>query len=105
MEAALGAFRRTPGVELLGLQGDFLDALSGSADGAALERKAVQLETGRPGPLLRHAARASQRSWERGMRKAMALLEPLLIVGVGGLILIGALSVLLPMLRMNQGLG
>jgi general secretion pathway protein F len=56
-------------------------------------------------PLLRHAARAFQRSWERGMRKAMALLEPLLILFVGGLILLGALSVLLPMLQLNQGLG
>ncbi|MDZ7825946.1 MAG: hypothetical protein U5R48_08015 [Gammaproteobacteria bacterium] len=36
LETALGAFRRTPGVELLRLQGAFLDALSGAGDAAAL---------------------------------------------------------------------
>jgi general secretion pathway protein F len=56
-------------------------------------------------PLLRHAARASQRSWKRGMRRSMALLEPLLILLVGGMILLVALSVLLPMLELNKGLG
>lgn len=61
--------------------------------------------SGNLAPLLRHAARASQREWERRMRRAMGLLEPLLILLVGGLILLVALAVLLPMLRLNQGLG
>lgn len=55
-------------------------------------------------PLLRHAARGHQRAWDRALKRALALLEPLLIVGVGLLILIVALAILLPMLRLNQGL-
>jgi len=55
--------------------------------------------------LLRHASRSHQRAWSRGLNRALALLEPLLIVSVGGLILLVALAVLLPMLRINQGLG
>ena len=61
--------------------------------------------SGNLAPLLRHAARGSQRAWERGMRRALALLEPALILLVGGLILLVALSVLLPMLQLNRGLG
>ncbi len=55
--------------------------------------------------LMEHAARGQQRAWERGLRRALALLEPIMIVGVGVLILVVALAVLLPMLRMNRGLG
>ena len=61
--------------------------------------------SGELAPLLRHASRASQREWERRLRRALGLLEPLLILLVGGLILLVALAVLLPMLRLNQGLG
>lgn len=52
--------------------------------------------------LLRHAALGHERSWRRGLDRLLALLEPALIVGVGMLILLVALAVLLPMLRMNQ---
>jgi general secretion pathway protein F len=55
--------------------------------------------------LLSHAARGYGRAWERGLRRALALLEPLLIVAVGLLILGVALAVLLPMLRLNRSLG
>ena len=55
--------------------------------------------------LLRHAARSHQRAWDRGLGRTLSLLEPLLIVAVGILILITALAVLLPILRVNQGLG
>ena len=52
--------------------------------------------------LLRHAALGHERSWRRGLDRMLALLEPVLIVAVGLLILLVALAVLLPMLRMNQ---
>lgn len=52
--------------------------------------------------LLRHAALGHERSWKRGLDRLLALLEPLLIIAVGILILLVALAVLLPMLRMNQ---
>ena len=55
--------------------------------------------------MLRHAARGHQRSWERKVNRALSLLEPLLIVAVGILILLVALSVLQPMLKINQSLG
>lgn len=55
--------------------------------------------------MLRHAARGHQRAWERKVQQALALLEPILIVGVGLLILLVALSVLLPMLKVNRSLG
>jgi len=54
--------------------------------------------------LFRHAARGNQRAWNRNLSRALALLEPLLIVMVGLLILLVALAVLLPMLRLNRGL-
>lgn len=52
--------------------------------------------------LLRHAALGHERSWKRGLNRLLALLEPALIIAVGLLILLVALAVLLPMLRMNQ---
>jgi len=55
--------------------------------------------------LLRHASRSHQRAWSRGLNRALAMLEPLLIVTVGILILLVALAVLLPMIQLNQGLG
>jgi type II secretory pathway component PulF len=55
--------------------------------------------------LLRHAARGHQRAWSRGTRRVLSWLEPLLIVAVGLMILGVALAVLLPMMRLNRGLG
>lgn len=60
--------------------------------------------SGELAPLLRHAARGHQRAWDRALRRVLALVEPLLIVGVGLLILLVALAILLPMLRLNQGI-
>lgn len=54
--------------------------------------------------LMRHAARGHQRAWDRGLRRALGLLEPLLIVAVGVLILLVALAIFLPMLRLNRAL-
>lgn len=54
--------------------------------------------------LFRHAARGHQRAWDRQLKRVLALLEPLLILAVGVLILLVALAVLLPMLRLNRGL-
>lgn len=55
--------------------------------------------------LLRHAGLSHQRAWNRGLVRALALVEPLLIVSVGVLILLVALAILLPMLKVNQSLG
>lgn len=52
--------------------------------------------------LLRHAATGHERSWKRGVDRLLALLEPALIIAVGLIILMVAMAVLLPMLRMNQ---
>jgi PAS domain S-box-containing protein len=51
METALGAFRRTPGGELLRLQGGFLDALSGAGDPATLDRMRADLGADTPATL------------------------------------------------------
>lgn len=55
--------------------------------------------------MLRHAAESHQRAWNRGLARSLSLLEPLLIVSVGLLILLVALAILLPMLKINQTLG
>jgi type II secretory pathway component PulF len=55
--------------------------------------------------LLRHAALSHQRAWNRGLARSLSLVEPLLIISVGLFILLVALAILLPMLRVNQSLG
>ncbi|MGA0333250.1 MAG: type II secretion system F family protein [Kiritimatiellia bacterium] len=55
--------------------------------------------------MLRHAALSHQRAWDRGLSRLLSLLEPVLIVFVGTLILLVALAILLPMLKVNQSLG
>ena len=55
--------------------------------------------------MLRHAAQSHQRAWDRGLTRILSLVEPLLIISVGVLILVVALAILLPMLKVNQSLG
>ncbi len=61
-------------------------------------------QTGTLHELLLHAARAEERAWDRGVKRSLSLIEPLLIVGVGVMILVVALAILLPMLRINSQL-
>ncbi len=55
--------------------------------------------------MLRHASESHQRAWNRGLSRILSLVEPLLIISVGLLILLVALAILLPMLKINQTLG
>ena len=55
--------------------------------------------------MLRHASQSHQRAWSRGLTRILSLVEPLLIISVGLLILLVALAILLPMLKVNQSLG
>lgn len=54
--------------------------------------------------LLEHAADRYQQQWDRLMARSMALIEPALILIVGVFVLLIALSILLPILTMNQTL-
>lgn len=54
--------------------------------------------------LLRHASKSHQRAWNRGLSRTLSLVEPVLIISVGVLILLVALAILLPMLKVNQSL-
>ena len=55
----------------------------------------------RPGE---QAAGRCQRQWERSVSRLVGLLEPLLILVVGALVFLLALSVILPILSMNKAL-
>ena len=52
--------------------------------------------------LLTHAGDRFQQQWERLVSRAVAVVEPLLILAVGSFVLLVALSVLLPILSLNQ---
>ncbi|HOW97506.1 MAG TPA: type II secretion system F family protein [Kiritimatiellia bacterium] len=54
--------------------------------------------------LLEHAADRYQQQWSRVIARSLGLLEPLLIVLVGGFVLLVALATLLPILSLNQTL-
>ncbi|MBU1910710.1 MAG: type II secretion system F family protein [Verrucomicrobia bacterium] len=54
--------------------------------------------------LLEHAADRYQQQWNRIIARSLGLLEPLLIVFVGGFVLLVALATLLPILSLNQTL-
>ncbi len=55
--------------------------------------------------LLDRAADQFQRRWDRRVDRALALLEPALILAVGAAVLFLALAVLLPILSLNETLG
>lgn len=52
--------------------------------------------------LLDHAGDRYQRQWDRRVTRSLALLEPILVLLIGGFVLLIALSILLPVLSMNQ---
>lgn len=54
--------------------------------------------------LLEHAADRYQQQWDRLIARSLGLLEPLLIVLVGGFVLLVALATLLPIMSLNQTL-
>ena len=54
--------------------------------------------------MLEHAANRIQRQWDRTLARLLSLLEPGLIVLVGGLVFGVVLSIVMPLIRMNQGL-
>jgi len=58
--------------------------------------------SGRLGELLERAAAQQARSLERRIAAFIALLEPLLILAMGGLVLIIVLAILLPIFELNQ---
>lgn len=80
------------------------DALRGVPPLAALLPGWVQVgeASGSLAVFLGRAADRYQRQWDRFMARGMALLEPALIVVVGGFVLLVTLSVLLPILAMNN---
>ncbi|MDP6491104.1 MAG: type II secretion system F family protein [Kiritimatiellia bacterium] len=55
--------------------------------------------------LLDSAARRFEEAWDRFLRRWMVVVEPLLIVLIGGFVLLVTLSVLLPILNLSQALG
>lgn len=52
--------------------------------------------------LLEHAARRFQAQWEALLQRFVRLIEPVLILMVGGFVLLVALAILLPVLSLNQ---
>ncbi len=60
--------------------------------------------SGRLEELLDSAAARCQHYWDRWITRALTLLEPLLILGVGLFVLLISLSILLPILQLNQTL-
>jgi len=55
--------------------------------------------------LLDHAAQRCLERWERSTTRSLSILEPMLILCVGGFVLLVTLSVLLPVLNLSKGLG
>jgi general secretion pathway protein F len=60
--------------------------------------------TGDMANLLDGAAARLEDRWERYTTRALAFLEPVLILAIGGFVLLIALSVLLPVINLTQGL-
>jgi general secretion pathway protein F len=53
--------------------------------------------------MLDHAANRVQQQWNRHTTRLLGLLEPALILAVGGLVFLVVLSIILPLIRMNAG--
>ena len=54
--------------------------------------------------LLEHAAARHEQAWRRDVTRKLALLEPIILLLVAGLVLLIAVAVLLPMLQLNKSL-
>jgi general secretion pathway protein F len=61
-------------------------------------------ESGRLSDLLRQAANFYEARWNRGLDRALRVVEPLLLLLVGGIVFAVAMAVLLPILALNQAL-
>lgn len=61
--------------------------------------------SGQMAELLEQAARSFQDRWERSVGRSLALLEPILVIGVGLLVLFIALATLLPILTLHRMVG
>jgi len=59
---------------------------------------------GRLAPLLENAADRYQQQWDKSVARGLSLLEPLLILGVWGLVFVIALAILLPVMSLNNAL-
>lgn len=59
-------------------------------------------KTGALAPMLDRAAQTVSREIERRAMAFTSLLEPLMILGMGGVVLLIVLAVLLPIMEMNQ---
>jgi len=59
---------------------------------------------GRLASLLENAADRYQQQWDKSVARGLSLLEPLLILGVGGLVFVIALAILLPVMSLNNAL-
>ncbi len=55
--------------------------------------------------MLENAATRQLARWERMVQRAVALLEPILLLAIGGFVLLIALAVILPMLSLSRSLG
>lgn len=55
--------------------------------------------------MLEVAASKSRRMWEKYMSVRLALLEPIMLVAIGGFVFLIAIAVLLPLLQMTKGFG
>jgi general secretion pathway protein F len=55
--------------------------------------------------LLESAARRFETTWERFLQRWLAVVEPILIVLIGGFVLLVTLSVLLPILNLSRAVG
>lgn len=55
--------------------------------------------------MIEPAAERLQQAWERRLQRSVALIEPAVIILLGGLVLLIALSVILPILKLNAALG
>ncbi len=54
--------------------------------------------------MLDHAANRLQQQWSRHTARLLSMLEPALILLVGGLVFLVVLSIILPLIRMNSGI-
>jgi general secretion pathway protein F len=54
--------------------------------------------------MLDHAANRIQQQWNRHTTRLLGLLEPALILMVGGLVFLVVLAIILPLIRMNSGI-
>lgn len=62
-------------------------------------------DSGRLAEMAARAAGAYLRDWNRAAERLITVLEPVLVIAVGGLVLVVAISLLLPVLSLSRGLG